>query len=197
MFDIETLGTKRNSAVLSVGAVLFNQHEIVSQFYVNIDLGSNLKNARAIDSDTFYWWMQQASEAQQALLKDRKSVDGACRSLLEWISANAEMKTLKVWGNGATFDNVIMRDMLQAQGYGDDMLWRFWNERCYRTIIADSGFPKIAPTVAHNAMDDAIAQTETLLAYWGNQACKELSISPLEQPKQNVLSWLRKVVLGG
>ena len=67
MFDIETLGTKRNSAVLSIGAVLFNQQAIISQFYVNIDLASNVQNARTIDSDTFYWWMAQSAAAGAAM----------------------------------------------------------------------------------------------------------------------------------
>lgn len=45
-----------------------------------------------------------------------------------------------------------------------ELPWKFWNDRCYRTVSA--GFPRRQQTgTHHNALDDAISQTKHLLAY--------------------------------
>ena len=168
MFDIETLSTKPDAIVLSIGAVLFNKHCITDKFYVNLSMKEQLGNGRSITESTFYWWMQQAQEASTALTKDVFAVRSGLGQLWHWMNhtCQIDMKHVKVWGNGATFDNVIMRHLLESHGYTEQMLWKFWNDRCFRTYVAENGIEKIKPTVAHNALDDAQAQAQTLIRYW-------------------------------
>jgi exodeoxyribonuclease VIII len=68
---------------------------------------------------------------------------------------------LRVWGNGANFDNVILRNALDRYGYS--ALWKYSNDRCFRTM--KNILPKIEATRAgtyHNALDDAIYQVNYL-----------------------------------
>lgn len=168
MFDIETLATVPNAIVLSVGAVLFTKEGIVDKFYVNLSMKEQLDKGRAISESTFYWWMQQSQEASAALTKDVFAVRAGLGQLWHWMNhtCQIDMKHVKVWGNGATFDNVIMRDILKQYGYSEEYMWRFWNDRCHRTYVAENNIEKVKPTVAHDALADAAAQAHTLINYW-------------------------------
>jgi DNA polymerase III epsilon subunit-like protein len=66
MVDIETLGTKPSSTILSIGAVFFDIEtgELGERFYMNIDP----KQDRSIDPSTVMWWMVQSSEARNSLV---------------------------------------------------------------------------------------------------------------------------------
>lgn len=166
MFDIETLATTPKAIVMSVGAVLFNNNAITSEFYINISVEPQFRT-REFNEDTLYWWLSQSAEAGRALTTDRKTPTQATYSFIEWLHANnTDMRKVKVWGNGATFDNVIMRDLLNENGYGNDVLWKFWNDRCFRTYVAENNIERVEPKVAHNALDDAHAQAMTLINYW-------------------------------
>lgn len=168
MFDIETLDTKHSAIVLSIGAVLFNEKEIIEKFYINLSMKEQLEKGRTISESTFYWWMQQSQEASAATAVDVFAVRAGLGQLMHWMkhTCQIDMNYLKVWGNGAVFDNVIMRDLLNSYGYSNEYLWKFWNDRCFRTYVAENKIEKIKPTVAHNALDDAQAQAQTLIRYW-------------------------------
>lgn len=169
MFDIETLSTTHDAIVLSVGAVLFTKEGIVDKFYVNLSMKEQLEKGRTISESTFYWWMQQSQEASAAVAADVFGVHAGLGQLMHWLkhTCQVDMKYLKVWGNGAVFDNVIMRDLLNSYGYSNDHLWKFWNDRCFRTYVAENRIEKVKPTVAHDALADAEAQAQTLINYWG------------------------------
>lgn len=54
MVDLETLGTKPNSAILSIGAVAFDDQGLHDEFYCNVDLISSIACGYEIDADTVY-----------------------------------------------------------------------------------------------------------------------------------------------
>ncbi|MCZ8725115.1 3'-5' exoribonuclease, partial [Escherichia albertii] len=69
-------------------------------------------------------------------------------------------KYLKVWGNGATFDNVILRGAYERAG--QICPWAYWNDHDVRTIVTlgrSIGFdPKMDMPFdgeRHNALADA------------------------------------------
>ena len=67
-----------------------------------------------------------------------------------------------MWGNGATFDNVILANAYR--GAGLPVPWKFWNDKCYRTI--KGFFPQIKLQrigTHHNAQDDAESQAWHLI----------------------------------
>lgn len=164
MIDIETLDNKPNSAILSIGAVFFDKDGLGKEFYVNIDLEDSIKNGFDFNADTFYWWLGQSSDSQKALINDRVKVATALHRLKVFIIENSDYQTLKVWGNGSDFDNVILSNAFNK--VSPHTPWNFWNNRCFRTFVDLSGAERVKPTTAHNALDDAKAQAQTLINYW-------------------------------
>ena len=68
-----------------------------------------------------------------------------------------------VWGNGSTFDNVILKSAFAACQI--ETPWEFWNDKCYRTVKAQAKEIKLQRLgTYHNALDDAISQTKHMQA---------------------------------
>ena len=85
----------------------------------------------------------------------------ALTEFTQWVSGIEAIKG--VWGNGANFDNVILRNAYR----NNQMLepWNFRQDRCYRTINAEFGQNITTPDIGvkHNALDDAIYQASRLI----------------------------------
>ena len=158
MVDLETLATSSNALILSIGAVKFDplSDQVLDQFHVGVDLDSLPSNAYGLDIEaaTVLWWLNAQRAAGREALEAVPKADLA--SVLDgfsmWIGRNA-----KVWGNGASFDNVILRNAYTKLGLVCP--WSFWNDRCYRT------FKNLAPSIKtervgayHSALDDAVTQ---------------------------------------
>ena len=74
-----------------------------------------------------------------------------------------DVKDVNIWGNGATFDIVILKAAFERCS----ITWRFsfWNERCFRTLLAEN--PKtVGAELAHHALRIK-AQMYTLFNIWG------------------------------
>lgn len=158
MVDIETLGNGSHACILSIGACLFKPHGqgIDSHFEIFVDPESCEKFGRKIDASTVMWWMDAQRDAARkemmAPALPRLPLDVALRAFNEWFGADKP-----VWGNGATFDNVILANAYKAAGV--EQPWKFWNDRCYRTM------KNVAPSVKltrvgthHSAAQDAVTQ---------------------------------------
>jgi len=74
MLDLETMGRKSNSAIVSIGAVEFNIEtgETGREFYAVIDLNSCLDFGLKVQADTIYFWLQQNQAARDAICCDDK-----------------------------------------------------------------------------------------------------------------------------
>lgn len=161
MIDLETLGTKPNSAILSIGAVAFDKDGIHDEFYVNIDLQSSIDFEYDIDSSTVYWWLSQDKEAGSVLSKDLLPVGSCMVNLSDFIK---EHQPTEIWANSPSFDLVMLKNAFEKQGV--EVNWKFWLERDFRTFLSLTGAERVYPTVAHNALEDAKAQVQTLINYW-------------------------------
>ena len=173
MLDLETLGTRPGSAVVSIGAVMFNREQsyVGPTFYQAISL-ENLIDVFgfAVSGSTIRFWLQQEDAARNELFKDTINVNAALMEFARFVTDSHEGgvdKELQVWGNGAAFDNVLLREMYERMHLQPP--WAFWNDRCYRTIKNERDKGKnLAPNVAsgnvhHKALDDALWQTYHLL----------------------------------
>lgn len=158
MVDIETLGKSKRACILSIGACKFKPHGqgIESHFEVFIDPESCEKFGLKIDASTVMWWMDsQRDEARKEMMAPnlpRLPLDVALRAFNEWLG-----KDVPVWGNGATFDNVILASAYEAAGV--EQPWSFWNDRCYRTM--KNVVPGVKLTrvgTHHSAAQDAVSQ---------------------------------------
>jgi len=163
MVDIETLATKRDASILSIGACMFDIDKgIGERFEVN------LKNdGRVIDPDTVRWWLQQAKDAQEKLFipepVDKKS---ARQQFAKFVETH---KPKKVWANGALFDLNILRDF-----YNEYPPWRYNQEMCMRSIrtLGDEiglSYGKWwtdnnqTGDVHHGALDDAVRKDKYVI----------------------------------
>ncbi len=73
------------------------------------------------------------------------------------------VKVVGVWGNGATFDNVLTRVAMEKCGIY--VPWAFWQDKCYRTVKgAHPDIELVREGTAHKAIDDALSQAKHLIA---------------------------------
>lgn len=164
MLDLETFGIKSNAAIVSIGAVRFNGKEVTDTFYVRLDLESVLRAGMEMDASTVLWWMGQGDEARGELTSgDKVELAKALQSFSMFCKP-----TDKVWGNGATFDNVILSNAYQLLDLHRP--WSYKNDRCYRTVSAmHPGTEFVNVGTHHNAVDDAKAQALHLIKCLGEE----------------------------
>jgi exodeoxyribonuclease VIII len=166
MLDLETMGKSPNAAIIAIGAVEFNpeSHTIGKKFYTIIDLDSAVDAGGVIDADTVLWWLKQSDETRAALTDGiTVSVVVALQQFLKWCAGLGNKKDLKVWGNGAAFDNVVLKSAYDRLGLA--VPWHYWNDRCYRTIKSlHPDIPMQFVGIKHTAICDAESQAEHLMA---------------------------------
>ncbi|QTA06806.1 exonuclease [Escherichia albertii] len=170
MIDLETMGKNHDAPIISVGAVFFEPQtgDLGPEFSKTI----NLETAGGvIDRDTIKWWLKQSREAQSAILTDEIPLDDALLQLREFIDENSSEFFVQVWGNGAIFDNIILRRSYERQGL--PCPWRYCNDRDTRTIVElgkaidfDARTDIPFEGERHNALDDARYQAKYVSAIW-------------------------------
>lgn len=161
MLDCETLGVGNEPVLLSIGAVKFTADEIVDRFHVAIDPETCQLFGLKINASTVMWWLEDDRQPARAALlaQERHALPDALRGFAQWLGDPAP-----VWGNGATADNVWLRNAFRA--IGDDCPWSYRLDRCYRTVknLAPAGLEPSNSGVAHDALDDAVWQARHLMA---------------------------------
>lgn len=168
MIDIETLDTVGTAVIVSIGAAMFDvattsKPMIGDTFYSAVSIASQHDRTRS--EDTIAWWGKQPAEAQavfeEALSPTAPDLSDVLVSFSEWVRKNQDgSRSPSVWGNGATFDNVIVRHAYAQLGI--PCPWHFSGDRCYRTLnslaliphwfVAERTGPK------HHALEDALYQ---------------------------------------
>ena len=163
MIDLETMALTPNSAIVSIGAVVFDPGMNVvtkNTFYEKLDWKSQ---NRHLDWETIQWWKKQKPHT-------RKELDGhtKLKDMLEnfelWLPDDA-----KVWGNGSVFDIAILQDAYRT--FNMDIPWKFWNVCDCRTVkhlfeSSRGGFDRKVAGTAHNALHDAENQAHDLCKMW-------------------------------
>lgn len=164
MVDIETWGTGSDALPISIGACRFNPvgGEIEDRFYVCIDPASAKEAGLSISADTLLWWMaKERNDARDAwLAQSRVDIWTALQGFSEWMTSD---EFNLVWGNGATFDNVILRSAFEKATV--TCPWKFWQDACYRTLKGLAPAIKIERSgTHHDALDDAVDQAKHMQA---------------------------------
>ena len=170
MIDLETMGKNPDAPIISIGAIFFDPQtgDMGPEFIKTIDLETA---GGVIDRDTIKWWLKQSREAQSAIMTDEIPLDDALLQLREFIDENSGEFFVQVWGNGANFDNTILRRSYERQGI--PCPWRYYNDRDVRTIVelgkaidfdARTAIPFEGER--HNALDDARYQAKYVSVIW-------------------------------
>ncbi|EMI5043102.1 3'-5' exoribonuclease [Escherichia coli] len=170
MIDLKTMGKNPDAPIISIGAIFFDPQtgDMGPEFSKTIDLETA---GGVIDRDVIKRWLKQSREAQSAIMTDEIPLDDALLQLREFIDENSGEFFVQVWGNGANFDNTILRRSYERQGI--PCPWRYYNDRDVRTIVelgkaidfdARTAIPFEGER--HNALDDARYQAKYVSAIW-------------------------------
>jgi hypothetical protein len=161
MIDLETLDTKPNCVILTIGVVSFNPKGlgIVERLELRptIEDQTELFN-RTISEDTLRWWSTQSPEALEEAMGDSgRQTFRSCMEILYKFCWNRRA----VWSNGAAFDIVAceegMRQVLTE--YPNPIPWPFYTVRDTRTLYEIAGVSlkdkKYNTKTTHKAVEDA------------------------------------------
>ncbi|MDX6042639.1 exonuclease [Scandinavium lactucae] len=176
MVDIESLGKKADSPIVSIGAVFFDPStgNTGSEFYKVISLESSMASGGVPDASTIIFWLKASPEARSELVMDDAiPLDDALLQLNEFIAENAANgpDSVQVWGNGATYDNVLLEASYDRTGI--PCPWKFWNNRDVRTIVELGKAVGCKPRYEipfegepHKAISDALHQVKYVSVIW-------------------------------
>lgn len=161
MIDIETLSTKPNALVVSIGAVFFDtqNNALGDRFYQAIKVKDEPNFD--VDAGTAAWWLRQSKEAR-AVFSDKQAVclEDALIEFKGWIE-DYSTKSVCVWAKSPNFDCTILRHAFGA--FGIDTPWAYYQERDVRTV---ESIAALAPKregqqfIKHNALGDALSQAQ-------------------------------------
>ncbi len=165
MIDLETMGTRPNAPILAIGGVAFDSNGIHDERYATVEFETAIDEGGVICPHTVMWWMKQSDEARAELTKEEggMSIAWALKDFRTWFDSTAYKHGCSgVWGNGASFDNVILAESYRRMKMA--VPWPFWKDKCYRTV--KNMYPGVEfdrSGTHHNALDDAKTQAEHLI----------------------------------
>ena len=162
MIDLETLGVNPGCAIMSIGAVAFDEADVFTEtFNRMISFQSCRAVGLIVERGTRNWWRSQPDRT----LYDQVVADGGGVDLPDvltrfnsWFTAVAPVEQVLIWSNGAAFDLPILNVAYRACGFRSPP-WEPFSDRCYRTL------KNLRPEIRmertgehHNALDDAKSQ---------------------------------------
>jgi len=200
MLDIETFGVGTHAAIVQIGAVAFNADgdnptlnhtpeslEASGQgLRICVDL-SRSRHPGVLNASTVEWWLKQSDEARSAVLghqpegqrglamSERMPLGEALETLSLWIAqVSYGRNSVRLWSNGPTFDEMIVRQAYERYGLDFHKVVSFRQSRCCRTMfdlaVSMGWRPKEAAEgrsediTKHDGLGDAVFQARSLVS---------------------------------
>lgn len=186
--DIETKGTNKDSFVLSIGAVGFDDDGFLNTyektrpevFYGQVPWNDITQLERVVDPGTLDWWTQQGPALQCLQSPDERQRQWCYPGLQEALeSFNTFVTEQKTQGGriickGVDFDVAILSQAMAFFGitpawkYNHTRCMRGWLDACYAVGLSQylaNGIAGGNPGIKHHAADDAIWQTMVYVRY--------------------------------
>lgn len=154
MLDLETMGFRTSSVILTFGAVKFDpwkDTEPKDAFYHRLEVDRQFEIGRTMDESTMEWWGQQAEDVREEAFgeADRTRLEDFVKELNRYLVGVDE-----IWAHGTTFDIVMVESL-----YRDLQMptpWSYGKVRDSRTVFGLFGDPRDKnANQAHNALADA------------------------------------------
>lgn len=169
MLDMETLGNKPDTVVMSLAGVILTRDAIVSAKEWTLNTQQQLNGGRKIDMDTVCWWLKQEQNAQNIIRKsasEGQDMRSAMTEFTSWVKNIGNKRKILVWSCGATFDISIAENILNSMKL--EVPWEYTNQRCYRTVKA---MHKVEQGLEfkgqkHVAIDDCMHQALALMNFF-------------------------------
>ena len=164
--DLETIDTRPQSTVLSLGAVKFNpfdDSEPHSEMYFKVSIDDQDRLGRTSSDDTIEWWSKQDPK----IMEEAFDQEGAITVEEALSKINKFVVGVDVlWGQGYGFDYTIIEDMYRS--LGKPIPYNFWQVRDSRTLfsVCKEDPRKKIQNDLHNALADAYYQSKAIqIAY--------------------------------
>jgi len=164
--DLETIDTRPQSTVLSLGAVKFNPFdtsEPYSEMYFKVSIDDQDRLGRTASDDTIEWWSKQDPK----IMEEAFDQEGAITVEEALSKINKFVVGVDVlWGQGYGFDYTILEDMYRS--LGKPIPYNFWQVRDSRTLfsVCKEDPRKKIQNDLHNALADAYYQSKAIqMAY--------------------------------
>jgi hypothetical protein len=162
MLDIETLSTRPESVILTLGAVKFSPYgddvNTESGLYIRVDVDEQLETGRHVQQETVDWWGKQTDDVREEALgeHDRTGLNEFLDQLNRFlVGADA------IWCQGPAFDIVILENLYRQMKRPTP--WQFWQVRDSRTLFGVHGDPRDKNRHgAHNALIDCYYQARAV-----------------------------------
>lgn len=162
IIDIETLGTKANSVILTIGAIKFKRFEELKElskydtFYIRINTESCKKKGLEVDKETVKWWNEQPKlvRYESVFHPDRCNLEEGLNLLSDFVKGSR-----CIWSQGS-FDSIILNNAYEKCGI--EIPWKFWEIRDSRTLFdvmqIDLKSIEYKNEEVHNALVDCYRQ---------------------------------------
>lgn len=172
MLDLETLGVRCGSVILSIGACTFDRNAGYYGdlcFHQFLKLGDQIGMGATMDPSTVMWWLAQSDHARKAMIDGQDQARPTGNVLADfdrWLDMVCpEVPARIIWANGQDFDIALLNELYKK--LGRNAPWPYNAARDMRTVLDVAGghkpaFYKSAPTGAHDALVDAIYQADVL-----------------------------------
>jgi len=170
--DLETIDTRPQSTVLSLGAVKFNpsnDSEPYDELYFKICINDQDRLGRTTSDSTIQWWSKQDPK----IMEEAFDQEGAITVEEALSKINKFVVGVDVlWGQGYGFDYTIIEDMYRS--LGKPIPYNFWQVRDSRTLfsVCKEDPRKKIQNDLHNALADAYYQSKAI-----QMAYKELGVT--------------------
>ena len=171
MLDLETFGTSSNSLIISISALEFDPFSIIeepAEFTVGLSVLEQLLLPKTeIDFSTVSWWQTQSQEAKNRLIAiSAYSLQPALQAFVTFLTIIDPKLDISLWGNGATFDCVLLRNLFLRAGIKFPL--PYWADKDVRTLTQLVDYDTVKTItgdfvgVKHNAIDDCKHQVKLI-----------------------------------
>jgi hypothetical protein len=158
MLDLETLSTRPESVILTIGAVKFDPWgddvDTDGGLYMRVNVDEQLALDRHVLESTVEWWGKQEESVREEALgeSNRVGLDDMTRALNKFL-----VGVENIWCQGPAFDIVILENLYRQ--LSKPTPWQFWQIRDSRTLFGVHGDPREKDRkAAHNALMDCYYQ---------------------------------------
>jgi len=180
MFDIETLSTLSDSAIMSVGMVRFNlEKDINYMIHSAIDIQSCLDVGLKVDGPTIDWWLSRPKETQNKLInKEKRDIQIVLKEIIfQFEKWPHPQYYWYVWSHSSCFDIVILENAFKACKM--KIPWAYKNVRDTRTLFDLADYTYKAKG-GHDALEDALSQVEAVQDAYKQLMKKEVNINEVK-----------------
>lgn len=162
MLDLETLSSKSDAAIISIGVARFDSGGVLDTEGWALDDSQVFGH---IDPQTVYWWMKQSDAAKAYSFSGKAKPLDVAQGLIKFLGGCTEL-----WANDPDFDVVIIRNW-----------WDHWQNiypqmgkfpvsfrasrscRTLRALAPDCDVSMCYTGVAHNPVEDAAMQARAVI----------------------------------